>query len=436
MLVTNFYKQSWLLLLLILGACGSDRPEASAENHEADSLLKAPALEPVPAYTAAEKDSLLRIEAHQLAQEFIIIDGHVDLPYRLQKRDDDISGASSRGDFDYVRAKAGGLDAPFMSIYIPARLESSLLARKKADQLINMVEALAKDHPDKFALALSPEDIRQNTARGLISLPMGMENGAPLLGELQALDYFYKRGIRYITLAHSKSNHISDSSYDPKRRWGGLSPFGRTVVERMNQLGIMVDVSHVSDSAFFQALRLSRAPVIASHSSARYFTPGFERNMSDEMIKALALKEGLIMINFGSAFISDKSRRLWNQARGVAQQWGEAQGLSASDPAVERYREAYFQQEGGLSTVAEVAAHIDHVVKLAGIDHVGLGSDFEGVGDTLPQGLKDVSQYPNLIYELLKLGYSREDVQKVLSGNLLRVWEKVAQVGGASAVES
>ena len=433
---TRCYPASLLLAFLIFfGACQSEKNAESANSSgiAADGEVDATAPTTEQVYTEAEKDSLLRVEAQALAQKFIIVDGHVDLPYRLNNKKADVSQKTPGGDFDYVRAKAGGLDAPFMSIYIPASYEGSAGGKALADKLIRMVENLAKEHPEKFALATSPEQIKQNFEKGLISLPMGMENGTPIAGKLDNLNYFYDRGIRYITLTHSKSNHISDSSYDPKKRWGGLSPFGKEVVQRMNALGIMVDVSHVSDSAFYQVIRTTKAPVVATHSSSRHFTPGFERNMSDDMIRALAANGGVIMINFGSAFISDDSRKLWDYSKKIAENWGQEQGLAPNDPAVEKYRETYFKKQGGHTNVQAVAAHIDHVVKLVGVEHVGLGSDFDGVGETLPEGLKDVSQYPNLIYELLKMGYSQEDIRKITHGNIFRVWEAVEQVAAASS---
>jgi membrane dipeptidase len=265
--------------------------------------------------------------------------------------------------------------------------------------------------------------------RNNISLALGMENGAAINGDLQNLQHFYKRGIRYITLTHSKNNHICDSSYDKTRLWNGLSPFGEEVIREMNRLGIMIDVSHVSDSTFFQIMRLSTAPVIASHSSCRHFTPGWERNMSDEMIRLLAKNDGVIQINFGSAFINDTYRKtfepLWTYL--------DEHNMKFSEQSTRDYIANYVREHPvDFAHVSEVVDHIDHVVKIAGIDHVGLGSDFDGVGDSLPIDLKDVSGYPNLIYHLLKRGYSDAEVAKICSGNLLRVWKKVEKISEES----
>lgn len=363
--------------------------------------------------------------AQTLAQETIIVDGHVDLPFRLRNDREDISRQTEDGDFDYVRAKEGGLNAPFMSIYIPARYQETGGAKAVADSLIDMVVGLTEKDPDKFAIATSPEEIQQQFDQGVISLPMGMENGAPIGKDLENIRYFYNRGIRYITLTHSKDNLISDSSYDTTGTHDGLSPYGEKVVREMNRVGMMVDISHISDNAFYDVMAITEAPVIASHSSCRYFTPGFERNMSDEMIKALADNGGVIMINFGSTFIDEHSRQSDLEINNHIERWLDENRTDPMSPEGEAYINSYRQEHFQYSTVQKVADHIDHVVKLVGINHVGLGSDFDGVGDTLPKGLKDVSDYPTLIEELLDRGYSKVDVQKICSGNIFRVWNEV-----------
>ena len=372
-------------------------------------------------------------EARALAQKTIMTDGHVDLPYRLkvagfmlQKEYIDVSQKTEDGNFDYVRSKEGGLDAPFMSIYIPSSYQQIPGGAKKlADSLINMVEGIAKDYPDKFAVATSPSQVRAQFEKGLISLPMGMENGAPIEDSLENIAYFHERGIRYITLTHGKDNLICDSSYDTTRTHNGLSKFGVEVVKEMNRVGIMIDISHVSDSTFYQVIELTQTPVIASHSSARHFTPGWERNMNDDMIKKLGENGGVIQINFGSSFLDSKSQEKFTAARAHLAEWMKEQGLSRRDSVARAYMDDYFEEINAFSSVEKVADHIDHVVKLAGIDHVGLGSDFDGVGNTLPTGLKDVSEYPNLILELLNRGYTEEDIAKICYKNVFRVWQAV-----------
>lgn len=378
----------------------------------------------------AEKAINVSAEANDIAQETIIVDGHIDVPYRVHKKWEDVSVATDGGDFDYPRARKGGLTAPFMSIYVPASLDNSAESTAVAHQLIDLVEAMVYRSPEKFAIAKSVADVKSQFDKGLISLPMGMENGSPLQGSMENLKTFYERGIRYITLAHSLSNHISDSSYDLRRQWNGLSPFGKEVVTEMNNLGIMVDISHVSDEAFYQAIEISQVPVIASHSSLRKYTPGFERNMNDDMVKKLGENNGVIMINFGSSFVS-KETQDWRNNQ-TKQKNALIKKLGEDSPEVAAFDEKYRKENPyPYSTLSQVLDHIDHVVELIGIDHVGIGSDFDGVGDSLPTGLKDVSTYPNLIQGMLDRGYSRKDIEKVLSGNLLRVWSEVEEYAAA-----
>ncbi len=368
-------------------------------------------------------------QAQKLAQEFIIVDGHIDVPYRLKSNWQDISQKTESGDFDYPRAKKGGLDAPFMSIYIPARYQKTGGAKAVADSLIDMVKGIATDNPDKFAIANTPKEIKSQFNKGLISLPMGMENGAPIGDSLENVQYFFDRGIRYITLTHSKDNQISDSSYDTTANTHqGLSEFGMDVVNEMNRVGMMVDVSHITDQAFQDVIEITKAPVVATHSSCRHFTPGFERNMSDELIKELADNDGVIMINFGSTFLDSISQNSIEQVRNEIAQKLEEKGLKSGSKEAESFQRKYFQENFKFSTVEKVADHIDHVVELVGVEHVGLGSDYDGVGPTLPTGLKDVSTYPNLFKELLNRGYTKEDIQNIASGNIFRVWNKVIEV--------
>jgi membrane dipeptidase len=377
--------------------------------------------------------------AKEIAQSTIVVDGHVDLPYRMKvggftlKREVlDVSVRTPDGNFDYPRAKEGGLDAPFMSIYIPAANQAIRGASKAlADTLIAMTERVAATFPDKFAMAYSPADVRANFAKGLVSLPMGMENGAGIEDDLANVAYFHRRGIRYITLTHGKDNLIGDASYDTTATYGGLSAFGEKVVAEMNRVGIMVDLSHVSDNTFRDALAITKVPVIASHSSVRKFTPGFERNMSDELIQGLAKNGGVMMINFGGAFLDSAYTAGTAQVREHVVNWLAENKLSRSDPRAQQYIEEYTAKNTPFPTVARVADHFDHVVRLVGIDYVGLGSDYDGVGDSLPTGLKDVSMFPNLFAELLRRGYSKEDLEKICYKNIFRVWQAVEDFASA-----
>ena len=380
-------------------------------------------------------DDQLRTYADELAHKYIITDGHVDLPYRLKIKnfrvDREYMGIpikTTDGDFDYERARKGGLDAPFMSIYIPSSYQLLPdMGKALADSLINMIRGIVENIPDKFALANSVEDVEKNFKEGKISLPMGMENGAPVGNDIKNIKYFYDRGIRYITLTHGKDNQICDSSYDTTQTWHGLSPFGREVVSEMNRVGIMVDISHVDDSTFYQVMRMTKVPCIASHSSCRYFTPAFKRNMSDDMIRKLGANGGVIQINFGSTFLDSTVAKQNDVNRKKLQAILTDKKLRITDSLAKPILDQFKKDNPSLyADVETVANHIDHVVKLAGIDHVGIGSDYDGVGDSLPTGLKDVSQYPNLIYVLLKRGYTESDVEKICSGNVFRVWRRVA----------
>ncbi|MBL7865504.1 MAG: dipeptidase [Cyclobacteriaceae bacterium] len=379
----------------------------------------------------------LRAYADELAHKYIITDGHVDLPFRLKIKKFVVAREymgipikTDEGDFDFERAKKGGLDAPFMSIYIPSSYQLQPdMGKGLADSLINMIQGIAQNLPENFAMANSVEDVQANFAKGLISLPMGMENGAPIGNDIKNVQYFYDRGIRYITLTHGKDNQICDSSYDTLHTWKGLSPFGREVVAEMNRTGIMVDISHVDDSTFYQVMKLTKAPCIASHSSCRLYTPGFQRNMSDDMIKKLGANGGVIQINFGSTFLDSVVVKQNNENRKKLQAILDEKKLTMRDslakPVIDQFRK---DNPSLYADVETVANHIDHVVQLVGIDHVGIGSDYDGVGDSLPTGLKDVSQYPNLIFALLKRGYTESDIEKICSGNVFRVWKKVAEV--------
>lgn len=372
---------------------------------------------------SAEETRDMSGDAKRIASETIIADTHIDVPYRLGHGWEDVSNATEKGDFDYPRAVEGGLNIAFMSIYTPAQYDGTEKAKPHAEEMIAIVEKMEADAPGKFRITHSVADAEKAFADGVIALPLGMENGSPISGDLANLDYFYKRGIRYITLAHSKSNEISDSSYDVNRQWNGLSDFGRDVVKHMNELGIMVDISHVSDDAFWQVMEIAAVPPIASHSSARHFTPGFERNMSDEMIKALANKGGVIMINYGSSFLTEAANQYGPAMDEAYLKHIADNGLTDSTDLKDQFETDYRAKNPyPYATLDDVLDHIDHVVKIAGIDYVGLGSDYDGVGDSLPVGLKDVASYPNLVEGMLKRGYSEEDIKKVLSGNFLRVW--------------
>lgn len=377
--------------------------------------------------TVAAQDYEASEKARQLADKYLIVDTHIDVPYRIHNSWEDVTRATEQGDFDYPRAVAGGLNVPFMAIYIPAEYEQTGGSIELAHDLIDSMEALVGRAPEKFALAYSTKAAAENKQNGLMSIAMGMENGTPMEGDLDNLRMFYERGVRYISFAHSQTNHISDSSYDIRKQWNGLSDFGFELVKACNEIGMMIDVSHISDEAFYDVIETTEAPVIASHSSLRQFTPGFERNMSDDMLKKLAENDGVVQINFGSSFVAQQANRyrdmMKKRIEAVYEQFGEE-----SDEAKRRVEEIQASNPYPYATLDQVLDHIDYVNELIGVRHIGIGSDYDGVGDSLPVGLKDVSTYPNLVQGLLDRGYSENDIEMILGGNLMRVWKQVEEL--------
>ena len=378
-------------------------------------------------------ESKISLNADEIAQDSLILDSHIDVPYRLWSQHlegleiDDISGPTN-GDFDFIRARKGGLNVPFFSIYLPASTEEDGTSHKMANDLIDMVEDIVTLYPEKFLLIKSVDDLSALRNKNIVGIALGMENGAPIQGDLSRVEYYYDRGIRYITLTHSKTNHISDSSYDENIQWHGLSEFGKTLIEEMNKVGLMIDISHVNDEAFYQAIELSQVPVIASHSSLRHFTPGFERNVDDVMLNKLAEKGGVLQINFGSSFISQRPRDYMDLMNNFLElKFGQSREGVSEEVINEARKEFFSKNKYPYATLDEVLDHFDRVINLVGVDHVGIGSDYDGVGDTLPIGLKDVSSYPSLIEGFLERGYSREDIDKILGGNLIRVWKEVEE---------
>ena len=365
--------------------------------------------------------------ATRLAQDAIIVDTHIDAPGILMDKWADLGVEAKDREFDHPKSRAGGLDVAFMSIYTSPKQDADGSAWHVANQMIDGVEALVQRHPGKFAILASPKDAARLIEGGRVLLPMGMENGAPLGDKLQNVQFFFDRGVRYITLAHSGNNRLADSSYARTKQWNGLSPFGRDVVREMNRLGMIVDVSHLGDASAKEAIALSRVPVIASHSAFRHFTPDFERNISDDIAKAVAAKGGVIQIPFGTAFI-DPASATDTQARFRAIDEFDrnnaalkAQGQPPKDRvAFDKAWDAAHPVRA--STLAQVLDQIDYGVKLLGIDHVGIGSDFDGVDGELPAELKTVTDFPHLVAGLQARGYNDADIRKILGGNLLRAW--------------
>jgi len=364
-----------------------------------------------------------------------LIDTHNDAPWRVAEGFD-IGKRSSEWHTDLPRLRDGGVGGVFFSVYVSSTF---VAGNRSAHQALDLIDAvrhgIVKRYPNDFALATTAAEVEEARRGGKIAALMGIEGGHAIEDDLGLLRQYYALGVRYMTLTHSNTNNWADSSGDMTKagvkHHGGLTDFGRQVVREMNRLGMMVDISHVADDTFQDALETSTAPLIASHSSVRALT-NVPRNMTDAMITAMAKKGGVIQINFNCGFLSEKYR---------AAQKAEEPGLEARfkrETAGKKLTEAQtdmlyasLRREMKLTraTLADVVAHIDHVRKLAGIDAVGIGSDFNGVTCT-PEGLDDVSQFPNLTRALLERGYSAEDIQKIYSGNLLRVMRAVEAAAG------
>ena len=391
------------------------------------SLLAALALAAPAAYA---QDAATR-----LARDAVIVDTHIDAPGILMDTWADLGVEAKDREFDYPKARAGGLDIAFMSIYTSPKQDADGSAWQVANAMIDGVEALAQRHPGKFAVLTSPRDVERLRAGGRVLLPLGMENGAPLGDKLDNVRFFFERGVRYITLAHSANNRIADSSYALEKTWNGLSPFGREVVREMNRLGIMVDVSHLGDASAKEAIALSTVPVIASHSAFRHFTPGFERNISDEIARLVAAKGGVIQVPFGTAFIDPASAADTQAHFRAINDFNRrnAERKAAGEPELDRKafdREWDAAHPPRASTLAQVLDQLDYGVKLVGIDHVGIGSDFDGVDGELPPELKTVADFPHLVAGLQARGYREADIRKLLGGNLLRAWTAIEAGAG------
>jgi membrane dipeptidase len=363
-----------------------------------------------------KRDSLWR-RALDVHYDAIVFDGHADTPtlmleegYRFGDRHH-----ARESHVDLPRMFEGGLDAVFMSLYVPPGYGEGPAARKRITDMMTVIERQVREQPDSVAIARSPADVVRITRSGRKAVLLGLEGGHAIGASDSILADLYARGVRYVTLTHINSNSWADASQGVNR-WNGLNDRGRALVRTMNDLGMLVDLSHTSDSTFFDAIAVSRAPVVLSHSSARALTPNV-RNASDDMLRALAQNGGVALITFFDGMVNPALDEA--VMRDVMGRMGSSlTHLWNTVYAVKRER--------GLpgATLEHVVDHIDHAVRIAGIDHVGLGSDFDGVFD-LPGGLEDVTRLPWITYELVRRGYSDEDIRKILGGNLLRVMEEV-----------
>jgi len=362
--------------------------------------------------------------ARQLHFSSIVLDTHADTTQLFGTKDYDFAHRNTDGSqVDIPRMREGGLNAQFLSIFIDAAIMGPLAIQKALDQ-IDTIRTTVRDHPQDLMLATSAEDIRNAHAQHKIAILMGIEGGHMIGNDIQMLHIYSLLGVRYMTLAHFKNDEWADSSTD-KPAHNGLSAFGKDVVREMNRQGILIDISHVSDKTFYDALEVSKAPLIASHSSVRAIS-NHPRNMSDDMIKALAAKGGVIQINYEQNYLSDEFRKAYAANAGDLTRADEQFKKECGDDftcigkAQKRQLEK-LQAEGKLPRVSweKIIEHIDHVVKLVGPDHVGLGSDFDGAN--MPDGLEDCSKLPKITEALVRKGYRDVDIQKILGGNILRV---------------
>jgi membrane dipeptidase len=383
--------------------------------------------------------------AKKLQRDAIVVDTHLDAPMELADKWADVATRGATGHFDLPRAKEGGLTAPFFSIYVPAAFADKGAARK-ALELIDLTRRVVADHPNDMMVATTVDDARAAKKAGKLAVFMGIEGGHAIEDSLGVLREMYRAGVRYMTLTHTNTNHWADSSgayylpdFDPKasRVHGGLSDFGRDVIKEMNRIGMIVDVSHVSDETVDDVLETSRAPVMASHSSCRALS-SMPRNLTDDQIKRIAAKGGVVMINFGSAFLDQK---IWDDfivlKKKVLPEWKKIKKQYAGKP------EAMFgalikvylaQGKPAAAAYTKVVDHIEHVIKVGGIDAVGLGSDFDGIPDP-PTGLEDYSKLTSITEELLRRGHSDVDVKKILGENFLAFLARVEATKKALAKE-
>ncbi len=372
---------------------------------------------------------------HAVHNSAIIIDTHADTPGRFVDENFDLAQDAGTGYMDFNKIKAGNLGAEFFSIWVEPGANKGHEAKRALDMIDSVYQQAAR-HPDKMMMAFSTQDILTAHRDKKFAALLGVEGGHAIEGDMRILRDYYRLGVRYMTLTWSNTNQIGDSSgdiTDPKiEHHNGLTPFGREVVTEMNRMGMMVDISHVADSTFYQAIELSRAPVIASHSSSRALTSA-PRNMTDDMLRTLAKKNGVAQVNYFCAFISQKyfdaSHKL-----GVEKDpdYMTVQQLFMK-PQTPEVKQQLAAAKARLAVklprppFSDLIDHIDHMVKVAGVDHVGLGSDFDGI-DCSPQGLDSAADLPKISEALAERGYSAADLDKILGGNLLRVFGDVEKV--------
>jgi membrane dipeptidase len=368
--------------------------------------------------------------AEQVLTHAIIIDTHADTPQMMLDDGYDLANPHSPFMISLPKMRQGHMGGEFMSIWVDVDWPQQDLIHRALD-LIDAVDSQVALHSDSLELARTAGDIKRIHTQGKIAILMGLEGGHIIQDDPRMLDIFYRLGVRYMTLTHTKNTSWAGSSGD-KNSQQGLTDIGRQIVERMNRLGIMVDISHVSDKTFYDAVAVSRAPMIASHSSCRALCNA-PRDMTDDMIRALAKNGGVMDINFYTAFLDQDFANAHHQ---VSDQMDAAVKAARARMAREGKHLSYaaeteiqhkFEADIPLPDYTRIVDHIDHAVKVGGVDHVGLGSDFDGV-DSIPRGMEDVSKIPNLVREMARRGYSVEDMEKILGGNVMRVMRQVEEV--------
>lgn len=350
-----------------------------------------------------------------------VLDSHCDTPSQILRLRD-MSQDNDHAHVDFPKLRRGGVDGAFFALYVPASMGYDE-GFEYAGRLLEATKAQVLANSDIAAFAFSPEDAYENKAESLFSVFVGLENGAPIGNDISRVKYFYDRGVRYITLCHSSDNQICDSCASELKTWGGLSPFGREVVAEMNRLGMLVDVSHVSDETFYDVLNYSSRPVVATHSCCRALAD-HPRNMTDDMIRALASAGGVIQINFYPVFLDYGFGTVLNRS-GIIERGESVENQFIGDPSDPEKRRAWNKIQDELQALPRpsykrIVDHIDHAVSLAGVDHVGLGSDFDGI-EVTPDGLEDISMMPVIFDEMRLRGYSEEDMEKIAGLNFLRV---------------
>jgi membrane dipeptidase len=372
--------------------------------------------------------------AKQVHDRAIVLDTHADTTQRMVF-DPRFNIAERHGDgnIDIPRMRDGGMDALFFSIWVPSDVTGPIAVKRAFDQ-IDAVREAVRLHPDDLALATTAAEVRDAVKAGKIAALMGMEGGHMIDDDMRLLRIYAALGVRYMTLTHFKNNNWADSSTD-KPAHNGLTAFGKDVVREMNRLGMMIDISHVADKTFYDVLALTTAPVVASHSSSRVIAR-HPRNMTDDMLRALAKNGGVVMINYHAAFLSEEFRLESEKQHGdvVTSMSAMSKKCGGNEACTTMESERIDHEAMAKGTLPKVSwekiiEHIDHAVKVAGADHVGLGSDFDGA--TMPLGMEDVSKLPKITDALLKKGYSDADVEKILGANLLRVMEQVERVKGS-----